>query len=284
MMLRREVDVIDDMRRIKREAREPFFSSVGEEVFSSALEREENESRLPGREPGVACRPDPADETDMLRSSGRLAGSAVGLWEGVSSFVSCSTVNGLACRLRTSDSAGSASGDPGEALLSRTMCAVTEIEFVRRTALGVGRGSWRFKLGVREKPPGMEISWRATVGASGLPLGKETDARLRRLSNEEEADGPAGGWLAGVGVPSRLENFSSALIRLEMPEETLIFLAIRTGVGGSVSGYELETDRPTDSACAAEGDGSAWGLETAREPPCQESPPLGDLTETGRAS
>jgi hypothetical protein len=74
MMLRREFEVMEETRRMRREAREPFFSSIGEEEFkfSSVLEREDKESRLPGREFGVASRPDPADEIDMLRSSGRL--------------------------------------------------------------------------------------------------------------------------------------------------------------------------------------------------------------------
>jgi hypothetical protein len=58
---------------------------------------------------------------------------------------------------------------------------------------------------------------------------------LRRFSKDEEADGALAAGLAPKGVPSRLENFSRALIRLEMPEETLIFLAMRTGVGGPVS-------------------------------------------------
>lgn len=279
MMLRREVDVMDDMRRIRREAREPFLSSGEEGLFSSGLEREDKDSRLAGRETGVACRLDPADEIDMLRVSERRGSSAGGLWD-CGSLDSCSTVNGLAWSFRASDSVGSVLG---ETLSSRKMCAVTETEFVRRTTLGVGRASWRLKLGARENPPGIDKSCFDTDGASGLSLGKETDARLQRLSNDEDADAPAMELPGGVGVPSRLENFSSALIRLEMPDDTLIFLAMRTGVGGSLSGYELDTDRPTDSACIAEGDGSLCGLDTAREP-CHESPPLGDFTETGRAS
>jgi hypothetical protein len=99
IMLRREVEVIDDIRRIKREAREPFFSSVGDAdwEFSSALEREDNERRLAGRETGVTWRLDPADDMDMVRSSTVGAGdSTVWLLE-ISSFVSCcSTVSGLA--------------------------------------------------------------------------------------------------------------------------------------------------------------------------------------------
>jgi hypothetical protein len=77
MMLRREFEVMEDTRRMRREAREPFFSSTGEDEvkFSSVREREERERRLPGREFGVACRPDPADEIDMLRSSRRLIAS-----------------------------------------------------------------------------------------------------------------------------------------------------------------------------------------------------------------
>lgn len=68
MMLRREVEVMDDMRRIRREARDPFFSSdVGEVdwIVSSLLVREAKERRLPGRDVAL----EPADETDGLRSS-----------------------------------------------------------------------------------------------------------------------------------------------------------------------------------------------------------------------
>jgi hypothetical protein len=76
---------------------------------------------------------------------------------------------------------------------------------------------------------------------------------LRSSSNEEEVDGPGTG-VEPEDVPSRLENFSNALIRLEMPEETLIFLAMSTGVGGPLSMYELDTDRPTAKACMADGE------------------------------
>ena len=66
---------------------------------------------------------------------------------------------------------------------------------------------------------------------SWFPLGNEIDARLRRFSKDEEADGTLTAGLAPEGVPSRLVNFSRALIRLEIPEETLIFFAMSTGVG-----------------------------------------------------
>lgn len=72
MMLRRELVVIDDMRRMRREARDAFFSSGEGELawtFSSALEREDNERRLPGRDADAVGRLDPADEIDMLRVS-----------------------------------------------------------------------------------------------------------------------------------------------------------------------------------------------------------------------
>lgn len=65
---------------------------------------------------------------------------------------------------------------------------------------------------------------------SWFPLGNEIDARLRRFSKDEEADGPPTAGLAPKGVPLWLENFSRALIRLEIPDETLIFLAMSTGV------------------------------------------------------
>jgi hypothetical protein len=72
-------------------------------------------------------------------------------------------------------------------------------------------------------------------GVVSFPLGSEIDARLRRFSKDEVADGPDTVGLEPMGVPSRLENFSRALIRLEMPEETLIFFAMSTGVGGPFS-------------------------------------------------
>ena len=78
IILRREVEVIDDIRRIRREARDPFLlsSEVGEEcIFSSVFDREDNESRLVGRETG-ACRLEPADEIDKLRLSKRETDSA----------------------------------------------------------------------------------------------------------------------------------------------------------------------------------------------------------------
>jgi hypothetical protein len=59
---------------------------------------------------------------------------------------------------------------------------------------------------------------------------------LRRFSKEEEVEGPFTLIVEPEGVPSREENFSRALIREEIPEETLIFLAISTGVEGPFSG------------------------------------------------
>lgn len=84
IMLRRELDVIDDIRRMSREVRDIFLSSDVEEVdwtLSSVLEREGREGRLPGRLSGrlpgrdVAWRLDVVDDIDGLRSWGRLAGS-----------------------------------------------------------------------------------------------------------------------------------------------------------------------------------------------------------------
>lgn len=72
-------------------------------------------------------------------------------------------------------------------------------------------------------------------GVVSFPLGSEIDVRLRRFSKDEAADGPDTVGLEPIGVPSRLESLSRALIRLEMPEETLIFLAMSTGVGGPFS-------------------------------------------------
>jgi hypothetical protein len=84
------------------------------------------------------------------------------------------------------------------------------------------RESWRLRLGAREK-------------SGVLPLGIEIDARLRKFSKDGEAEGAVTVTVEPAGVPSRLENFSRALIRDEMPEDTLIFLAIITGVGGPFS-------------------------------------------------
>ena len=103
------------------------------------------------------------------------------------------------------------------------MRAVTEIELVRREALDAERESWRLRLGVREK-------------SGVVPLGKDTDARLRRFSKDEEVEGAVTVTAEPFGVPSRLENFSKALIREDMPDETLIFFAMSTGVGGPFSG------------------------------------------------
>lgn len=53
IMLRRDVDVIDDMRRMSRDVRDAFFSSDVEEVdcmVSSVMVREGGEGRLPGRD------------------------------------------------------------------------------------------------------------------------------------------------------------------------------------------------------------------------------------------
>lgn len=101
IMLRREVAVIDDTRRIRREARDTLLSSaVGEEDcrFSSVFVREDNDSRLVGRETEV-CRLEPADDMDMLRSStwrtGSAGGGGVKLGGAESSIDSCSTVSGL---------------------------------------------------------------------------------------------------------------------------------------------------------------------------------------------
>jgi hypothetical protein len=69
-----------------------------------------------------------------------------------------------------------------------------------------------------------------------LPLGIEIDARLRKFSKDGEVEGAVRVAVDPAGVPSRLENFSRALIREEMPDDTLIFLAISTGVGGPFSG------------------------------------------------
>lgn len=69
IMLRRDVDVMDDMRRMSRDVRDAFFSSDVEEVdcmVSSVMVREGGEGRLPGRE--VAGRLDPVDDIDILRS------------------------------------------------------------------------------------------------------------------------------------------------------------------------------------------------------------------------
>lgn len=100
---------------------------------------------------------------------------------------------------------------------------------------------------------------------SWFPPGNEIDARFRRFSKDDEADGALTAGLAPKGVPSRLENFSRALIRLEIPEETLIFLAMRTGVVGRLSEWELETDRPTARACIPDDAPIENGLETARK-------------------
>lgn len=156
MMLRREVDVMDDIRRMRREARDAFLSSeVGDADWAGSLVlgRDDRESRLPGRDDDG--RPDPVDDIDMLRSSGREA-SAIDAWDdGGSSAISCSTVNGLAWRPRTSDSEGSTPEEPGEISESRTMRAVTETEFARRMAsTDIRRGSWRLTLGARPKPSG----------------------------------------------------------------------------------------------------------------------------------
>ena len=75
-MLRRELDVIEDIRRMSREVRDIFLSSDVEEAdwtLSSVREREGREGRLPGRD--VAWRLDVVDDIDGLRSWGRLAGS-----------------------------------------------------------------------------------------------------------------------------------------------------------------------------------------------------------------
>lgn len=96
-MLRRELDVIDDIRRMSREVRDIFLSSDMEEAdwtLSSVLEREEREGRLSGRD--VAWRLDVVDDIDGLRSWGRLAGSMDDTGGNGASAVSCSTVKGLA--------------------------------------------------------------------------------------------------------------------------------------------------------------------------------------------
>ena len=74
-----------------------------------------------------------------------------------------------------------------------------------------------------------------SFGVGEEPLAKETEARLRNLSNGE-VDGvgttPGGRLGLELAVFSRLfENFSRALMRFEMPEETFIFFATNTGTG-----------------------------------------------------
>ena len=108
------------------------------------------------------------------------------------------------------------------------------------------------------------------------------------------------GGVAVAGTSRLPVNFSSALMRLEIPEETLTFLATKAGDLGPavVSRYVLETDRPPATACKlADCDSTAAvGFETARvftwvsgdgdDAGC--SSPLsaitGDPTDTGLAS
>lgn len=137
IMLRRELDVIDDMRRMSREVRDGFLSSGVEETdwtLSSVLEREGGEGRLPGRLSGrdVAWRLDVVDEIDKLRSWGRLAGSIGEISGSGASAISGSTVTGLAWGLTTSVSEGSGPAGTGEISASRTIRAVTEIELAGR--------------------------------------------------------------------------------------------------------------------------------------------------------
>lgn len=75
-------------------------------------------------------------------------------------------------------------------------------------------------------------------GESEFPLGFEIEARFRNVSKEEDAADPTRlGGVDAAGASRPPLNFSSALIRLEIPEETFTFLATKTGdIGSLLSG------------------------------------------------
>lgn len=117
-------------------------------------------------------------------------------------------------------------GSVGGVLGSRTIRAVTETEFV----LGSGLESLR----LRDGGSATEMKDVLTLGVveGRLPF-KDTDARLRNFSKADDAVGeatlPGGARLPGGA--ELFENISSAFIRLEIPEDTLTFLATITGTG-----------------------------------------------------
>lgn len=247
-VLLREGEVIEDIRRMSLEARDSFFSS-GEDADVSLgdLERkypsflDDTDSLLSER--GIvpaAGLAELIEETDILRGSIWFGvASGVGSRDAGSSGVPCSTVNGLACRLRVRGSVPALKSFAG-ALGSRIMRAVTETEFVGCSALVLALESGRLRLAVREKGSGAYDECRDN-DASELPVPYDTDARLRTAPKEAAVGVDKFG---GVAAPSRLpENCSNALMRLEIPEETLIFLATKTGlVGSSACENGLETD------------------------------------------
>lgn len=236
--------------------RDSFFSSGDEEMSLAGLEggiascfEEEMESRLSERGGG----PEPAEETDMLRLSDLLVADSTdrlcesGASNAGASNVSCSTVNGLAWRFSTPGSEDSVLSSLGGG--SRMIRAVTETDRVVRFALELDWESRRRTLDARENASGVYAPFRDGGVLSGLGR-NDTEARFRRASKEEEAEG-AVRFCDDGGIASRLpENFSKALIRFEIPDDTLIFFATRTGLTGLViSECGVDTDRPMASAC-----------------------------------
>lgn len=161
-VLLREGEVIEDIRRISLEARDSFFSS-GEDAdvslgdlerkYPSFLDDTDNLLSERGIAPagGLA---ELVEEIDMLRGSVWFGvASGVGSRDAGLSCVPCSTVNGLACRLSARGSAPAFKSFAG-ALGSRIMRAVTDTEFVGRSALVLALESGRLRLAVREKGSG----------------------------------------------------------------------------------------------------------------------------------
>jgi hypothetical protein len=144
------------------------------------------------------------------------------------------------------------------------MRAVTETEFVGFPAPVLALGSGRLKLDARENGSGAYDGCLES-GISELPPVIETEARFRSVS-KEAAVGVDMLWEGTPAASRLLENCSRALMRLEIPEDTLIFLATNGAAEVSGGGNVLETDLPV----AKVGVLGYWypvalGFETARE-------------------
>ena len=63
----------------------------------------------------------------------------------------------------------------------------------------------------------------------------ETEVRFRNVSKVEGATPKFGGVGVAAGASGPPVNFSNALMRLEIPEETFTFLATKTGDIGSLA-------------------------------------------------
>lgn len=152
------------------------------------------------------------------------------------------------------------------------MRAVTETEFVFESDLE----SLRFSG--TESDVEMNDDLALGVAEGRLPF-NDTEARLRNFSKADavgdatvleavESEAPA-----ALGELSRLfENVSSALMRFEMPEDTLTFLATSTGMGLSdwllLSTYVADIDRVSVGS-ELKSLGGRPGFDTARF--CQAS-------------